>query len=375
MLKFNDNGQFKILLFGDIHEQPDYKTNPAFKDMQKLMIAALEKYSPDLCVFLGDNCENISKESREDFRDMFLAVSEPIRTRKIPLAIVLGNHEHDAENGDEVAEICASIEGCIIRDDAPETSGKADYKELIYSADGKTPKFCLWFLDSNNLCSDKNLGVYDYVHSDQIEWFEKESAKLKELNGGTPMPSLIFQHIPVPEEYDLMRKAKFWEIPRCVRGFNSKSGNLYVLKDGAGGYLGEGPCSPDFNNGQFAAWKRAGGVLGAFFGHDHLNDFSGFVEGIFLAQHKTGGFRAYTDGCRSAVRCVTLYENNPLAFTQELKHFKEFGLVSESLGPIFKRVSDRQSLIMHICANLAGGAAIAAGASLAAYQIIKTFRR
>ena len=35
-LKFN-NGKFKILLFGDIHEHTDYKTNPKFKDMQKLM--------------------------------------------------------------------------------------------------------------------------------------------------------------------------------------------------------------------------------------------------------------------------------------------------------------------------------------------------
>ena len=43
------------------------------------------------------------------------------------------------------------------------TALTADYKELIYSSDGKTPKFCLWFIDSNNLYPD-----YDIVYPDQI---------------------------------------------------------------------------------------------------------------------------------------------------------------------------------------------------------------
>ena len=34
-LKFNSDGKFKILLFGDIHEHTDYKTNPRCKDMSK----------------------------------------------------------------------------------------------------------------------------------------------------------------------------------------------------------------------------------------------------------------------------------------------------------------------------------------------------
>lgn len=90
-------------------------------------------------------------------------------------------------------------------------------------------------------------------------------------------------------------------------------------------------------------------MLGAFFGHDHLNDFSGYVDGIYLAQHKTAGFRAYTDGCRSCVRLLTLDENDLGSFEQELRHFKEFGLECECLGPIFKRISDRQSTNMHNC--------------------------
>ena len=32
-LKFNENGKFKILLFGDLHENYDYAESPKFRDM------------------------------------------------------------------------------------------------------------------------------------------------------------------------------------------------------------------------------------------------------------------------------------------------------------------------------------------------------
>lgn len=373
-LKFNE-GKFKILLFGDIHEYHDYKTSLNFKDMQKLMNAALDEFKPDLCVLLGDNCNTEKyEENPEAFKEMVSDLVKPITSRGIPVASVLGNHEHDHGHEDEVVAVYGSIDGVIMRNDTPaEVTGNANFKELIYSSDGEKPVFCLWFIDSNNCHEDRNVSHYDFVHTDQIEWFEAESAKLKELNGGKPMPSFVFQHTPVPEEYELLRKAKLWEIPVSVKGHNSHSGTRYVGKKGVEGYVGEGPCSPDVNNGQFASWKKVGGVLGAFFGHDHLNDFSGFHDGIFMAQHKTAGFRAYTDGCRSCVRLVTIDEKNPEKFTHQLKRFKEFGLECECLGPIFKRFSDRQSFYMHLFANIGMGVAGVAAVGFIIKKLIEHF--
>lgn len=358
-LKFNADGKFKILLFGDIHETDDYEASLKFKDMQKLMNAALDEYKPDLCVLLGDNCNTkVYQDSPEKFKKMVADLVAPITSRKIPVAAIMGNHEHDHGNDDKIVEVYNQTEGVIMRNDTPpEVTGNANFKELIYSSDGEKPAFCLWFIDSNNCCEDRTVSHYDYVHKDQIKWFEEESAKLKEINGGKPMPSFVFQHTPVYEEYELLRKARFWEIPFAVKGHNTREKTFYVRKKGTEGYVGEGPCAPDVNMGQFASWKKVGGVLGAFFGHDHLNDFSGYVDGIFMAQHKTAGFRAYTDGCRSCVRLVTIDEKNPEKFEHELKRFKEFSLKCECLGPIFKRVSDRQSFYLHLLANIAAGAA------------------
>ncbi len=357
-LKFNSDGKFRILLFGDIHEHTDYKTNPKFKDMQKLMNAAVEEFRPDLCILLGDNCNtDIYAEDPEKFREMLKDVVAPITSRNIPVAAVLGNHEHDHGHEDEIVAEYGKL-GIIMRNDAPAgVTGNANFKELIYSSDGEKPVFCLWFIDSNNCHENREISHYDYVHTDQIEWFEAECEKLKEMNGGKPMPSFIFQHTPVPEEYELLRKAHFWELPVAVRGYNTKRKTFYVGKKGTMDYVGEGPCSPDVNNGQFASWKKVGGVIGAFFGHDHLNDFSGFVDGIFIAQHKTAGFRAYTDGCRSCVRLVTIDEKNPHKFEQKLKRFKQFGLKSESLGPVMRTFTDRQIITMHALGYLALAAA------------------
>ncbi len=373
-LKFNSDGKFKILLFGDIHEHIDYKTNPRFKDMQKLMTAAVEEFKPDLCVLLGDNCNTgIYTEDPEKFRELLRDVVGPITSRSIPVAAVLGNHEHDHGHEDEIVAEYGKL-GIIMRNDAPaEITGNANFKELIYSSDGEKPVFCLWFIDSNNCHENREISHYDYVHTDQIEWFEAECAKLKELNGGEPMPSFVFQHTPVPEEYELLRKAHFWELPVAVRGYNTKKKTFYVGKKGTMDYVGEGPCSPDVNNGQFASWKKVGGILGAFFGHDHLNDFSGYVDGIFMAQHKTAGFRAYTDGCRSCVRLVTIDEKNPKKFEQQLKRFKQFGLKCESLGPVMRTFTDRQVITMHVLGYLALAAAGVTGIAFLIKFLIERF--
>ncbi len=374
-LKFNSEGKFKILLFGDIHEHEDYKTSLRFKDMQKLMNAALDEYKPDLCVLLGDNCNtDLYLKDAEKFKELVTDLLAPITSRGIPVAAILGNHEHDNGHEDEIVAVYQSIDGCIMRNETPpEITGNANFKELIYSSDGKKPVFCLWFIDSNNCFEDRSVSHYDYVHPDQIEWFEEESAKLKELNAGKPIPSFVFQHTPVPEEYNLLRKAKWWELPVSVKGYNSHSKTRYVGKKGVEHCVGEGPCSPDVNSGQFESWKKVGGVIGAFFGHDHLNDFSGWTDGIFLAQHRTAGFRAYTDGCRSCVRLVTIDEKNPEKFTHELKRFKEFGLKCESLGPIMKRFTDRQSFWMHAFANVAMGIAGIAIIAMIITKLIEYF--
>jgi hypothetical protein len=365
-LRCSADGKFKILCFGDLHECDDFESEDGRKrteDYLRLANAALNEYEPDLCVFMGDIvCDSRTREKAEA---AIRRVLRPVTDRGIPFTVVFGNHEHDLGMEDELVSIYSSLPGFMGLNDDDGVSGWLNHNLLVYSSDGKKPVFNLWFIDSNNLCDDRLLSVYGWVKHDQIRWYEKKAEELRRLNGGRVVPAVLFQHIPVDEEYRCMRRAKPWELYRSVKGFDKHSRHRYVAGETMTGYLGEGPCSPGFNEGQFDSWKRTGDVIGAFFGHDHLNDFTCEYDGVTMGQCKTAAFRCYTDGCRSCVRMITLDENEPGRLETEVKHFKEYGLKCESLGPIFRTLTDRQSIACHTAFRAALGVAAAAGAALA----------
>ena len=354
-LKFNENGKFDILLFGDLHENNDLSTpkrKAEVEDMLLLMETSLKSLKPDLVILLGDI---FGATNKEEYRKVFNRCLKPVIDRNIPLAYVNGNHDHEHETSIyEMLEVFQEYENCIAFNATPDIENSISYFATIKGSNDNKDKFNLWFIDSNNLADD---GDYDWVHDDQIEWYENVAAQLKKENDNLPLPALLFQHMPVPEEYELLRPASLLERPVAVQGHGIRENTWYVLKEGVKGYLGEGPCPPSFNNGQFDSWKKTGDILGAFFGHDHMNDFEGFVDGIYLAQNKLAGFKPYTDGGRSGVRLVSLDENNPLSFSTEMFYFKDFGLKSKSLGPIESWLTDRQSINLTKLRNVALGAA------------------
>lgn len=363
-LKFK-NGEFKILSVGDLHENLYIDSKDKRKrreDMHNLIKTGIYAFNPDLIVLLGDTLNE--KDDSEGFKDYKAALKDilkPIIDSGIPFCYVLGNHEHDQGQEEKIVEAYSEIENCIGENDPTAPRGNFNCNILVKNSAGTEDILNLWFIDSNNCCDDQSLSIYDWVHEDQIKWYEEKAEGIKNAHGGKTLPAILFQHTPVIEEYELLREAKLYELPFAAEGHHKFSDKKYVLKDGVEGYLGEGPCSPCINGGQFASWKKTGDVIAAFFGHDHLNDFTGYVDGIMLGQHKTGGFCCYTDGCRSLVRLTTVKEKNPWELTSKVYHFKELGLECHCLGPIMKRISDRQSMAMHKASYVAAGVAGVAG--------------
>jgi len=97
--------------------------------------------------------------------------------------------------------------------------------------------------------------LYDWIHDDQIEWYKNEKSE--------GQIGLAFYHIPVPE----YKQVK-------------------ILK----GVQGETPCSPDHNSGFFKAMKQKGDIQATFVGHDHLNDYVGELDNIWLCYGRVSGF-------------------------------------------------------------------------------------
>ena len=122
LLKFRENGKFSMLLFGDIHEKEDWKTSLRFKDMNKLMNAALDEFRPDICVLLGDNLSTgLLVEKKDAFDEALAAICAPAVERGIPVYAIMGNHEHDPGIDGEVLAAYGRAPG---RDDAQRESGR-----------------------------------------------------------------------------------------------------------------------------------------------------------------------------------------------------------------------------------------------------------
>lgn len=370
------NGKFKIMLIGDLHESYDmYSDNAANKadDMNALLTKAVEELNPDLVVYLGDNA---GADNEMQMRSVISRILYPVSLRDIPFAVVFGNHDREcAVSLKDQMRLYREHDNCYMFNADDSITGYGNYNLLIKSTNSDDDVFNLWFIDSNNLAEDQELSYYDWVHTDQIEWYKKTALEIKENNGGKIIPAFLFQHIPVPEEYELLREAKVHEKLDCVPGHRKWADKNYVLKDNVEGYLGEGPCTPCVNSGQFAAWKEIGDVIGAFFGHDHMNDFAGYVDGIMLAQCKTAGFRPYTDGCRSGVRLITLDEDNLQNIDTRMYHFKQFGLKSKSLSPYMEHVTDRQDAKLKVAGTVLGAAAAITTAAVTVNKIAKAKKK
>lgn len=317
MLQFDNNGNFRILIIAD----PQDTLNPRQETLD-LMNAALDTTNPDLVVFTGDNIHSPDwklKNSKSRTTKAIERIMEPVVSRNIPYCVVFGNHDDEGGISKEYQmELYQSLGNCLSVK-GEDVKGCGNYNIPIQSSKSDKNVFNLWFIDSGSYNTDENIdSFYDYVGTDQIEWYEKKSNELKEENGGVPMPSLLFQHIAVPEIFELLT-----EVPQGTENAVEKNGKYYILNsDITTGTMGEAPCPPDYNNGQFESWKKQGDIIAAFFGHDHVNEFSGTVDGIDLVYTPGAGFYIYGNGPEHGVRVVNINEDD-LSYTTELLYYKD----------------------------------------------------
>ena len=136
-LSFNENGEFKIMQFTDMHYS---KGNPKSDTTLILIPKMLDAENPDLVIFSGD----IVTGSIEGWSDITKFVIE----REIPFAVTLGNHDH--ENGatrEEISHLVTSLPynvnthnnmgGRVLNDVLPIYNSKKDLNvaALIYCFD------------------------------------------------------------------------------------------------------------------------------------------------------------------------------------------------------------------------------------------------
>ncbi len=318
-LKFGADGKFRILHITDIHDvepimdDDEDRSIPERRDKETLNVieSLVAKTNPDLVVFGGDNISGYWEEFTYNYVESTInKITKPIRDRNIPLCVVFGNHDGEVGFHTEFQMLMyMEYENCRSNLNDADVYGTGNCCVTIKSSKEDKDAFAIWLIDSNDY-QRNSVGdfPYDCVHADQIAWYERRAAELKEANGGEPLPAILFQHIPVQQEM-----IGFKEVTKDDEYTFERNGRYFYLENEIlEGRIRECPCPPYMENDhtqQFESWKKTGDVFAAFFGHDHVNDFKMNVDGIDLYQTLGAGF--FTYGMEHGGRLIVLDENNP----------------------------------------------------------------
>ncbi len=291
-LRFNDDGRFTVLNICDIQDR--YPLMSITRDFIK---DTLDRVHPDLVILGGDNISGgsnrtkaLSKAAINEFMSIFEKAG-------VPVAAVFGNHDDENNAADKAYQMeCYKSYSCYVGD-AGEAgiSGCGNTNLPILSSDGTRYAFNIWLTDSGTYNTENDLGGYEAVHEDQIDWYKRTSAALTAQNGGVPVPAFNFQHIVVPEVFDVITKDE-----------NGK----WVLPEGSEGEVNETPCPPKFTHGQFDAFLETGDVIATVSGHDHVNNYRVNYKGIDIINTPGMGFRSYNSEVVGS-RVFVIDENNP----------------------------------------------------------------
>ena len=291
-LKFRPDGKFKILQFTDTHyisSKPEL-SNPMLDDMRRY----IEIEKPDLIMHTGDTI----------YTDMDMASFEillrPIAEAGVPFAICWGNHDHG--NGPGGSEFTRLMQERVEKEPMNEgftVPGLPGYSNfalpILPSKGGNKPAAMVYGFDSLDVARDSfdfdhvfsaetpELPGSGWITTKQIRWYEAVSEQTTRENGGVPVPSYSFFHIPFPEFAD----AYDYRWTRII-------GDHY-----------ESVSRPQINSGLYLSMLEHQDMVGVFVGHDHdINMLMDYKHGIKLVFGQcTGRSGAYSHlpdgyGCR-----------------------------------------------------------------------------
>lgn len=300
-LRFNEDGSFKILVLADCQDDKAPEI-----EMISAITQLLELNAPDVVVFTGDN---VLEDSMEKFTEGLTRLLAPIVAKNIPYAFTFGNHDDEyGISKEDQFEVYKSIGTCLTTDPVPSLTGLGTCNIPVLHSTNDAMAFNLWMVDSNTY--DKANGGYDHVHEDQLAWLLERQNEITEDEGHV-VPSLMFQHIIVPEIADCLEKSD--------EGSWTYNGTKYALRfNGKGsGRLGEHPCPPSVNSGEYSVVCDMGGVLGIVTGHDHVNNFVAKPGDVDLIQVAGMSYQSYgSDNIRGA-SLITLNESNTNTYSIE----------------------------------------------------------
>lgn len=324
MLKFDENGKFKIMEMSDFQDYISAEKPTVNEKSIALMEAALDAEQPDLVVMNGDMVGGDMDAAQ--LQDYIAQMVKPLEDRQIPWLVTYGNHDEDcasavADGWNKIKQL-AYYRSFSCNINQPSMSGAegfdpnginthavGDMYVLLYDNAGETPLYNVWALDTNRYdSSDAATDGYDWLRFEQVAWYYNTSKELEASYG--KLNSLMFFHIPLPEWSDMYSDALFFNVT---------------------GHRFEVECPAKINSGLFAAALERGDVRGMFVAHDHVNDYIGNYYGIYLGYDANVGYQTYGLGGESndlmrGVRVFELDQSDLTTFETRMVYATDLGV-------------------------------------------------
>lgn len=373
-IRFRPDGKLIVMQVSDPQDMKYVR-----KAMVNMLNKAYDKLRPDLVLFTGDNIlGNHLLDARfgsrqiasgkaatlQIMKDSIRHITKPLDERKIPFAMIYGNHDDmNAVSKDEQADIYRQSPMCLPMNTR---NGKVDcdtYNIPVLSSDGEKVLFNFWMID----CAwydKKEDKCYQAIKPETVEWYKKTSAELKEKNGGIPVPSLMFAHIPLPQINNLVEQCG----QNDIGAVKTHRGWYRLRPDIARGSMGELPCILEDDGGIFDAALECGDVKGIVSGHDHRNCFEGKYKGVDFIQTSCASFRCYGDKTRG-VRIFEFDERAPGEYMTYFFNYDE--LCGRSVAAKARYFWDADELEKKKFAVIAGAATAATVAAGVAKALVK----
>ena len=304
-LQFRQDGTFKILQLADIQHDAAISDNT-----KKFINALIIKNRPDLIVLTGDQVSRFPILGSGSPTTTINSIMTIFNHYGIPVAAVYGNHDGSVSSKSSqlsTYQSWSSVNLMVGTDPEYTASGYSigserlgNYNIPIKRSNGTPYGYNLWFFDTGGT----ETGNYEGATQSAVNWYKWKSNQLKARNNNQLVPSIVFQHIMVPDIGSA-------SIPNN-RNNNPPPAELnYASKAPPAGASISNFISPT----QFAQMKTQGDVKAIFVGHDHENNFRYNKDGIDLVS--TGGVTdqgASAGSYQGTYRCgrtITLYEDNP----------------------------------------------------------------
>ncbi len=326
-LKFDENGNFRIMHIADTHY-----TDFPFEESAAFIEKALDDYAPDLIIFGGDNIKGWFDTSMQlGVKAAIDKLVAPAVKRNIPFSFVYGNHDWEAYLCPKSVQTAfyGAYTNCIIPDGYSSLTGTGCGNITVKDSSGEKDIFNIWLFDSGTKTKISGSTVIEGVPVSQIKSYTQKSNMLKNANSGNPLPAIAFQHFGIEKVTSLFEENE--------NGYEC-AGKKYVLKSGITDTVSDGKAGientrqtlhlnksceiPESDNGEYDAFVSQGDVFGLFFGHTHTNDFCGITEDniILGATPSAGGFNIssrYTDenGSKAEARGIRVIDINEEALT------------------------------------------------------------